>query len=351
MSDQKHEMVESPDVLPAKTVLHPAVAQVLANNPTPEALEKIVALQERWEAGEAKRAYTRAIVGLRKDLPTWIERDQVVDFTTAKGRVRYTHVSLAAAMEAVLPALTAHGFNLWWKPARTDKGEVSVTANLTHREGHTESATLFAPVDSSGSKSASQGVASTVTLLQRYTALSILGIATADMKDPKPLDEPTDPEQVDTQRNMRAMAALVRTGKTKEEIEKYVGRPVGEWTAEDVQKLRDWFKAGKAPAPAAAEAEQHPTTIGELDEGQTEELFGFMGHHAISRPEMLEILEQLVPGQELTSGNKITKEHFGKLRIKMDQIKRGEATIMRDQGPMRIEKIPDSVPGDADIPF
>jgi hypothetical protein len=42
---------------------------------------------------------------------------------------------------------------------------------------------MTAPIDTSGSKSPAQGVASTITLLQRYTALSLLGIATADMKD------------------------------------------------------------------------------------------------------------------------------------------------------------------------
>ena len=179
-----HEIVPKAHTLPAREVLHPAVAQVLKANPTPEALEKMLDLQRQWERDEAKRAYTRALVGLKQALPPWIKRDKTVDFSGAKGgRVHYTHTSLAAAMEAISPILGQHGFSLTWK-TDTSSGTVTVTAELTHRDGHKESTMLSAPPDTSGSKNPAQAVASMTTLLQRYTALSLLGIATADMEDP-----------------------------------------------------------------------------------------------------------------------------------------------------------------------
>jgi hypothetical protein len=245
---------------------------MLSQSPTPETLREILALQREWEAGEAKRAYTRALVELRRDLPAFIRRDQTVDFPSAKGRVHYTHASLAAAMETVVPILTRHGFSLAWTPGIAEKGGVFVTATLTHRDGHSECATLSAPADTSGSKSPAQGVASTVTLLQRYTALSLLGIATADMDEPKPNGAPPDAGAVDSARNMRAMAALAKAGKTREEAEKIAGRPVTEWTGADLAKLREWIEPNtetaslpQPPSAAPTEADTSGLWKGRLD--------------------------------------------------------------------------------------
>ena len=236
-----HELVEKAETFPVRTILHPMVERMLEKDPTPEALEKILALQREWETNEAKRAFTRALVGLRKDLPMWIKRDQKVDFQASKGRVQYTHTSLAAAMEAVTPALTTHGFSLSWTPATNEKG-VTVTAKLTHRDGHTEEATISAPADTSGHKSPAQSVASTITLLQRYTALSLLGIATADMEEDKPSESSSEPDAVDSARNMKAMAFITKNGKTKEEAEEHVKRSVQDWTTADLEALREWIK-------------------------------------------------------------------------------------------------------------
>jgi len=129
MTDE-HSLIPRADTVPARTIMHPAVERLLAANPTAETLREILALQRDWEAGEAKRAYTRALVELRRDLPAWIHRDQKVDFTGTSGRrVQYTHASLAATMEAVLPALTAHGFSLAWTPAIDPKGGVHASEN------------------------------------------------------------------------------------------------------------------------------------------------------------------------------------------------------------------------------
>jgi hypothetical protein len=73
--------------------------------------------------------------------------------------------------------LRAHGFVLTWIPSTPAPGTVTVLCRLLHCDGHFDEATLSAPVDTSGNKSPAQGVASTVSLLSRYTALALLGIA------------------------------------------------------------------------------------------------------------------------------------------------------------------------------
>ncbi len=247
MSDKTHSVVPAATSLPVQSIMHPMVAKMLENNPTPEALEKLLAMQRDWEAGEAKRAYTAALVQLKGSLPPFLSKDATVKYSGAKAEVRYTHTSLAGAMDTVTPHLTAHGFALTWTPGTNDKGGVTVTAKLTHRQGHSEQATLTAPPDTSGNKSSAQGIASTITLLQRYAALSLLGLASADMKEPEGDITPSE-DAVDTARNMRALADLVKGGKTKDAVEAFVGKPVKEWIPADLDKLRAWI------APAVDDA-------------------------------------------------------------------------------------------------
>ena len=237
MSEPKHTAIVTAPHSEVAPRMHPMVEAMMTTGPDPATLRELLAVQREWESNEARKLFTAALVRLKADLPRVIARDATVDFTSAKGRTRYTHTSLAAALEAVTPHLTEHGFALAWTPA-TDKGQVSVTCRLTHAGGHHEECTISAPVDTSGSKSTAQGTASTITLLQRYTALSLLGIATADMREPSgpPIDAAT---HVDAERNLKAVAALSKRGHSREECERLVGRPVSEWTGADLDQLRE----------------------------------------------------------------------------------------------------------------
>lgn len=243
MSDPTHELTERVETgLPSNAVLHPAVEKMLEQNPTPETLREIMAMQREHEASEAKKAFAQAFVALKRDLPKWIDRDVTVDFSSPKGRVRYTHSSLAKAMEEVTPHLTEHGFSLSWT-TETKDGKVCVTAELLHRLGHSKTTTLEAPPDSSGSKSTAQGIASTITLLERYSGLAVLGMATKDMKEPG--DGATgerDASHVDSARNMKALREIIKRGHTREEAEKIAGKQIQDWTETELDKLRAWLK-------------------------------------------------------------------------------------------------------------
>lgn len=223
--------------------MSPVVAAILKKDPSPETLREVLAVQREWEANEARKAYAAAMVGLQADLPKTIAHDKKVDFNTTK----YTHTSLAAAVEAVRPHLILHGFSHSWHPGIED-GQVVVTCRLTHRAGHSEAVTLKAGRDPKGGKNDPQAVASSVTMLERYTLLGLLGIATADQNElfKEKQDEP-DVDKVDSKRNLRAVGLLEKKGRTVEQAVKYLdGRPVAEWTESDLKKLEAW---AKSPAP------------------------------------------------------------------------------------------------------
>lgn len=240
MSEKNHGKAIAPAEVSGVSTLSPIVAQILAANPTPDVLAKLLDVQRQWDADQARRAYTTALVALKRDLPAVIDRDQTVAF----GETRYTHTSLAAVMDAVTEALTQHGFSIAWEP-QTGERAVTVTCRLTHADGHSESATISAPPDNSGRKSQAQAIASTITLLSRYTALSLLGIATADMREPHGPRPSEQPSVVDTAKNLAAAAWLKKRGRSLYEAEEMVGRPTAEWTAADLDVLREW---GKQPA-------------------------------------------------------------------------------------------------------
>jgi hypothetical protein len=251
MSDPDHKSIAVVERGETAVQVHPLamLQHAVENGMDPETIGKLMDLADRHAATEARKAYSMALVDLKRDLPTVLGRDQTVDFRTSKGPVHYTHTSLAAVMGAITEPLMQHGFSLSWIP-ETEGQTVRVTCRLTHNQGHSEETTLGAPVDRSGSKSDAQGIASTITLLQRYSALSLLGIATADMEEPK---GEMPPDHIDSARNMRALKSCIDAGGTKKDVEAIIGKPVAEWTVGDLDKLRAWYKRRHAPAEKKAE--------------------------------------------------------------------------------------------------
>lgn len=139
-------------------------------------LEQLLSLQERWEAGEAKKAYHRAMTAFKLNPPT-IEKDKKVAF----GNTKYNHASLANVTEKINTELSKHGLSASWDIVQN--GAISVTCKITHQQGHSESTTITAPADNSGSKNAIQSIGSTISYLSRYSLLCILGLATSEQDD------------------------------------------------------------------------------------------------------------------------------------------------------------------------
>jgi hypothetical protein len=237
---------------PIETVerMHPLVSAAMRSQSAladPATLRELLELQRAWEAGEARKSFTRALAALKRDLPTVIAKDKLVDFPTSKGRTTYRHTTLAAVMDAITEPLTSHGFSLAWVPSTGEKGGVRVTCRLTHQDGHHEECALDAPRDDSGNKSPAQAIASTITLLQRYTALALLGIATADMTEDEPRAEaPPASSSIDAARNLKAAKWLADHGMPVAEVEKKLGRPVSAWTASDVDAMRAYVEERRA---------------------------------------------------------------------------------------------------------
>lgn len=153
----------------------------------PEQLREMMQLEREWKADLAKQAFNDAMAAFKLEAIVII-KDKTVSYPTQRkdgsvgANTSYKHATLGNVVETVMPRLAAHGLSHSWNPRR-EADRVVVTCTITHKQGHSESVTLDAPLDSSGSKNNIQAMGSSVSYLSRYTFLSICGLATKEMDD------------------------------------------------------------------------------------------------------------------------------------------------------------------------
>ena len=75
------------DLEPLATALTPMtmIDRALVSGAPPETLERLLALQERWEANQGRKAFDEAMAAAKAEIPT-IRKNRTVDFTSSKGR-------------------------------------------------------------------------------------------------------------------------------------------------------------------------------------------------------------------------------------------------------------------------
>lgn len=147
-------------------------------------LEKLMGLQERYEANQARKAFDNAMASAKAKIPT-IFKNKAVDFTSAKGRTNYRYEDLAEVAKTVTPILAEFGLSYRFRTTSNVNEPVSVTCIVSHRDGHFEENTLCAGRDDSGNKNSIQAVGSTLTYLQRMTLKAALGLAASADDDGK----------------------------------------------------------------------------------------------------------------------------------------------------------------------
>ena len=92
-------------------------------------LEKLMELQDRWEATQAKKAYVAAMSRFRSDCPT-IEKSRPGHNSKYAG--------LSESIDQIKGLLADCGLSHSWKTDQAD-ALVKVTCTVTHIDGHSES--------------------------------------------------------------------------------------------------------------------------------------------------------------------------------------------------------------------
>lgn len=134
-----------------------------------ESLSRLMDLQERWEAGNAKKMFFQAFNSFQSTVPA-------IKKLTPGHNGNYAAIGDIA--EQIRPYLKEN--DLSYRFEQDHQNGVTVTCIVSHVDGHSERTTMTAQPDMSGKKNPIQAIASTVTYLQRYTLIGALGITTAD---------------------------------------------------------------------------------------------------------------------------------------------------------------------------
>jgi hypothetical protein len=209
MSDKEITAVPSsvPAAVTPAEMLHIAVQQ----GADLDKLEKLMELQDRWEKNEAKKAYTNAMSQFRSDCPTILK---------TKRAHNSTYAGLAETISQIKGLLSKNGLSHSW---RTEQGNnmITVTCCITHSQGHSECTSLSAGADSSGNKNSIQAIGSTVTYLERYTLVAILGLASSDQDDDGAMYA-SNVEYISDEQAANLESLISEVGASKENFLKYL---------------------------------------------------------------------------------------------------------------------------------
>jgi hypothetical protein len=194
------------------------IERALASGTTPETLEKLLTLQERWEANQARKAFIAAMSLARvKFAPILKQNDGYAS--------RYKYETLSNVMDAVDGPLGEHGFSYDWVTEDLPDGRIRVTCVVTHEAGHSRSNSLSGdPKDTADAKANMNGfqrMGGAVTYLQRYTLKAALGIAAS--KDTDGAMQSTDVlMEINADQFQELKRLLEESGETEQRMLAYV---------------------------------------------------------------------------------------------------------------------------------
>ena len=162
----------------------------ISNNADVDKLEKLMVLQERWDAQQAKRSFLSAMSNFQNTCP---------DIMKAKKGHNYLYAPLSDIITQVRHLLADNGLS--YRFEQSHESQIEVTCIISHVDGHSEKTTMKAMPDTSGSKNAIQAVGSAVQYLMRYTFIGALGITTADidMDGRVPQKQSSDPISINSE--------------------------------------------------------------------------------------------------------------------------------------------------------
>jgi len=145
---------------------------------TPEFIERMMSLQERFEANNARKAFFESVALFKAEAPR-VKKDMHNKYFDS------WYTSLGNLLNTYNPVLGKHGLSLSFPtPAQTDK-TMTVECKLSHKKGHFETISMTSPIDQaaigkvSGQRSRNpiQDIKSTFTYLRSATCEAILGVS------------------------------------------------------------------------------------------------------------------------------------------------------------------------------
>lgn len=141
----------------------------------PEKLERLLAVQERWEDRNAEREFNVALHEFQADCPAIVK-----DANAHNSRyATYEHLK-----KSIRQYMDRHGFSDSYDNEVNDQGQIcAVVCRLSHIGGHSRITRFPVTPDTSGSKNHIQAVGSAQSYGRRYALVAALGLVIAEEMD------------------------------------------------------------------------------------------------------------------------------------------------------------------------
>lgn len=151
--------------------------QAVSAGTSPETLEKLVSLQERMLAHDARSQFVAALSAFQARCPVIAKKKTVKD---RSGRLLYSFAPLEDIIAQVRPLLCELGLSYSFDTETYDDGRLVVTCIIRHAAGHAEETVFSVPATQGHNTNAAQNAGIQMTYGKRYAFTGALGITTAD---------------------------------------------------------------------------------------------------------------------------------------------------------------------------
>ena len=182
-----------------------------------EALDKLVALNERVADRQARQEFNAALARFQQRCPE-IPETARADIDTRGGlkNFSYTYTKLKDLIKVCRPLLYEEGFSFRWDTGVTDQKHAFADFILTHVAGHETRSHHECPVEGRARMSDQQKHSSANTTCKRRSMLAGLGIQTVDDLDDDGADPKSEHKITDEQEaNLQAVIEEVKANVPK----------------------------------------------------------------------------------------------------------------------------------------
>lgn len=157
-----------------------AVIERAATNPQidPDKMQKLLDMQLIIMERQAKIEFDEAMAKLQPNLPVISHKSQIKH----NEKVISTYTKYEDIDPIIRPLYTAEGFSISFDTKQVD-GKTLVVGTLSHKRGHSKTAEMALPLDTSGAKNNIQAMGSTISYGKRYVVGMLLNIVTKGEDD------------------------------------------------------------------------------------------------------------------------------------------------------------------------
>ena len=160
------------ELMPATTPMQ-LMQAMIEKGTTPEQLEKMLDLQERWEAAQARKSFAAAMAGFQANCPTILK---------SKKADRYSYAPLDEILRTIRPHLDATGLSISFNTSTKD-AVITAFCTVTHRDGHSVTSEFSAPVDPAMKVNDTQKAGSANSYAKRYALMNALNLVGSEFDD------------------------------------------------------------------------------------------------------------------------------------------------------------------------